>query len=226
LLDIQTVKDLVPRHQKQFITEELVAKLNELDKDPLLVGSFKENFIGYIDVIKTGKYSLEDYKNAVLFVSYKLLGSTDIDTYAKVFPDRYKKLQEAGLNRDQMSPYVSAYKKNKLVQKLIEQTLVPSYIINAPVRQEMINELVGIATRGRSEMARVAAASKVIDITTIPETAKIQLDIGVNDNYTDSIDELRKATEELALAQLQSIKAGKAVKEVAEMQIIEAELDG
>lgn len=225
MLKLDTVKSLVPKPLQASVSQELIDKLNELNKDPILLDSLKENFISHLDVLKTGKYSLEDYKNAVLFVSYKLLGNTDIDAYAKTFPDRYQRLSDSGLSRDEMSPYVSAYKKNKLVTSILERTLVPSHILNAPLHQEAINQLANLMLHSKSDMAKVAAASKLIDATAIPETAKIQLDLGVTDAYRDSIEDLRAATEKFAETQLEGIKSGISVKQIAEMNIIEVEND-
>lgn len=223
MVDINVLKDIVPKNQKSMITQDLVDKVNEWDKDPLLVDSYRENVYGYIGVLKEGKYKIEDYMNAVRFVSYKLLGHSDIDAYAITFPERYKRLIDEGLKRPQMSPYSVAYKKNKLVNAVFEQTIVPSHVLNAPMYQDALNELAHIMVHGKSEMARVTAAGHILTNTKAPEVTKIQLDIGVNNS--DAIGELRKATEELAIEQERSIKAGLSVKYIAESKIIDVEVE-
>lgn len=222
MIEYNVFKDLVPKTQRGLITPEFVDRLNEWNNDPKLVESFKENLLSYTGVLKDGKYKLEDYVYAVKYVSYKLLGSSDIDAYAITFPDRYQRLTDEGLDRNGISPYAAAYKKNKLVNAIIEQTLVPSHVLNAPLHQEALNELAYIMVNGKSEMARVNAATAIIAATKQPEKTKIELDISVNNK--DAINELRRATEELAMAQMNSIKAGVGVKEIAESRIVEAEI--
>ena len=121
-----------------------------------------------------------------------------------------------------MTAYSNQYKSSKLVTAIYEQTLVPSYILNAPLHQKALNELSKIMVSSRSDIARVNAANSILQHTKAPEEAKLKIDIGVDN--TDAIAELRKATEELSMAQLNSIKAGQAVKEIAESTIIDAEI--
>lgn len=222
-ISVEALKAVTPKSQRTMITEDLVGKLNEWDKDPKLMESFKTNVLSYISVLKEGKFKVTDYMNAVRFVSYKLMGYTDVDAYVITFPERYQRLIDEGVPRSEVSPYVSAYKNNALVAKIFEQTIVPTHVLNAPMQQEALNELMRLGLNARSEMARVNALSKVLDATKAPETAKIELDLKMDNK--DAIAELRKATEDLAVEQLRSIQAGKAVKEIAESTIIEAEIE-
>lgn len=223
-LSYDVVKDSLPKAQRNVVTEELIDKLNDMNKDPSLLGSFKENFLGYMEVMKTGKYRIQDYVNAVRFVSYKLIGKSDIDAYSAVFPERYQTLKDQGLSRDQMSPYTSAYKKNKLVIQIMEQTLVPDHIINAPMRQQALNQLADIMLNGRSEMARVQAANNILVNTKAPETTKIELDIGMKEN--DVIAELRNTTQLLAKQQRLAIESGVSTPlDIANSKVIEAEIE-
>jgi hypothetical protein len=217
-LDYNTFLEVLPKNQRKLVTPKLVDKINEMGEDPHLLGSFEDNLLSYGHILANGKYKIEDYVNAVRFVSYKLLGKNDIDCYAVVFPERYKKLRNEGVSRSDMSPYVSAYTKNKLVVQILEQTLVPAHIIKAPLHFEAINELMQIGLTGRSEVARVQALSKVADLTKAPETTKIELDIGMKEN--DVIADLRTATQELAKQQKLAIESGvQSTKEIAHSKI-------
>ena len=222
-IKLETLKDLAPKGQRGMITPELVAKLNDWNKDPKLMESYSDNVLTYISVLKEGRFKITDYMNAVRFVSYKLMGYSDIDAYAIAFPERYERLRGEGLTRDEISPYTSAYKKNVLVAKIFEQTVIPVNVLNNHMAQDALNELMRVGLHGRSEIARVAALSKVLDKTDAPETKKFQLDLGVE--TSDAIAELHKATRELAEEQLASIKAGNSVKAIAESTVIEAEIE-
>lgn len=218
MITLEVLKGVTPKKQRGLITQDLVDTINSWNEDPRLMDSFKENVLSYINVIQDGKYKIQDYVNAVRFVSYKLLGYSDIDAYAITFPDRYQRLLDDGVARADMSPYVAAYTKNKLVVKIFEQTIVPSYVLNAPMHQQALNILADIAINSRSDMARVNACNGILANTKPPEVAKIELDMKIDNK--DAIADLRRATEELALQQLQSIKAGQAVKAIAESKIV------
>ena len=219
MLDIKVVKDLLPKGTRSMVTQELIDKIEDINADPLMAEGFKDNFLSYIGVMKKGKYKIEDYLSAVRFVSHKLLGDTDIDAYTKVFPERYSRLEREGVTREQMGAYVTAYRKNKLVIQVMEQTLVPSHVLNAPLYQEALNVQVNLMMNARSEMVRSRAAESVMEHTRQPETSKIELEIGYKDN--DAIADLRAATNQLALMQLEKIQSGMSTtKEVAHSRIV------
>ena len=216
MIEYNAFRDLVPKTQRGLITPEFVDTLNAWDADPKLVGSFKENLLSYVGVMKDGKYKIEDYVAAVKYVSYKLLGSSDIDAYAITFPDRYQRLMDEGLDRNGISPYAAAYKKNKLVNAIMEQTLVPSHVLNAPLYQQALNELAQIMMYGKSEMARVNAATSILSNTKAPEVSKIQLDIGVQSSV---IDDYEQAMNAMVQKQLELIQAGGDLKAIANASI-------
>ena len=230
-ITVTTLKDLVPKRQRSMITEDLVKQLNEWNEDPKLLDSYRENLLTYIGVLKDGKYKITDYVNAVRFVSYKLMGYSDIDAYAVTFPERYERLRtEEGLTRDEISPYTSAYKKNKLVSAIYEQTIIPVSVLNNHMAQDALNELMKIGLHGRSEMARVNALSKVLDKTDAPEIQKLQLDVGVN--ASDSLSDLKNMLAEVATDQLGYIEKGRvdlktlgALKPNNAEEVIEGEID-
>lgn len=223
-ITLDVLKGVTPRKQKSMITQDVVDKINKWNEDPRLLEGYSENVLSYIKVLQDGRFKITDYLNAVRYVSYKMLGFNDIDAYAATFPDRYQKLIDEGLERTEIGAYTNAYKNNKLVAKIFEQTVIPLHVTNNHMGQEALNELMKIGLNGRSEMARVAALSKVLDKTDVPEVKKLQLDIGVEAN--DAIEELRRAQAKLAEAEYKAITSGsRTVKEVAESIIVEAEVE-
>lgn len=229
-LTINALKDITPKSQRSMITQDLVDKLNQWGEDPKLMESYGDNVLSYIGVLKEGKFKITDYMNAVRFVSYKLMGHSDIDAYIITFPERYERLLADGVPREDMSPYVSAYKKNALVVKIFEQTVIPVNVLNNHMAQDSLNELMKIGLHGRSEMARVAALSKVLDKTDAPETKKMQLDIGVNPG--EVIGEYEEAMRAMVAQQKALIEQGGDLKAITNAKIkrpeevIEAEIDG
>ena len=64
----------VPTKLKVSVTQDLVDKLNNISTDDLHAETIKENFVSYTKVLMDGRYKLEDYMNAVAYVSYKMMG--------------------------------------------------------------------------------------------------------------------------------------------------------
>jgi hypothetical protein len=221
-IEYDDFRKALPSKHRHWLSEELVDKINDMAEDPQLMETFRDNLFGCMDVLSNSRNNVTEYVNAVKYISLRLMGNKDLDAYSIVFPDRYKKLEEKGLSRSEMGSYVAAYNKSKIVVKLMEQTLIPSYIVNAPLHQKAINELVNIGLNGRSEMARVNALSKVAELTKMPEENRIKLDIGIDNG--DAINELRKATQELAKQQKLAIESGaNTTKEIAHSNIITVE---
>ena len=122
-----------------------------------------------------------------------------------------------------MSPYTSAYKKNKLVNQIFEQTLVPNHVLNAPLYQSALNVQADLMLSAKSEMVRMNAANSILTHLKAPEVTKIELDVDIK--QTDSIAELQSTMSKLAEQQVSMIADGSAkAKEVVEMDIITAEV--
>lgn len=229
-LELNTVKALLPKGTRAMVTEELVDKLERFNEDPLLVDSFKENFLTYINVMKSGKYKIDDYLYAVKFVSHKLLGDSDINAYAKAFPERYERLIAEGLDRSQMGAYVTAYRKNKLVIQIMEQTLVPSHVLNAPMYQEALNVQYDLMMNARSEMVRMKAAESVLEHTKQPEVSKLDIKIGLDAEGKDRQDKLYNQMAEIAKNQQIMLQNGARLEDIQKLnirtaEVIDAEVD-
>ena len=81
----------MPKKFRHNVTEDMVKFINATEGDEFR-DIYKENLLGFSDVMQLGRYGMTEYLNAVKFVSYKLLGDSNTIAYAKVFPDRYQRL--------------------------------------------------------------------------------------------------------------------------------------
>ena len=216
-LTLVQLQGCVPRKWRHNVTEDMIKLVNaEPDEDFRQI--YKENLLGFSDVIGSGKYKMTHYVDAVKFVSYKLLGDTNLIAYAKVFPDRYQRLVDKNMPAKNISSFATAYNKNDLVHKILERTLVPVHILNMDVHQEAINVQAELMRCAKSETVRQKAAECLIMQLKAPEAAKIAIDV----NYSnDSIDELRETTRALAQQQLKLIQSGAVTAEhIAHSDII------
>lgn len=71
MITVEQLKSALPVRMGKSVNDALVARLNEMIADPDACDNFRDNFISYAHVAQSGKYSLEDYVNAVMYVSYK-----------------------------------------------------------------------------------------------------------------------------------------------------------
>ena len=219
MLALESVKKLVPKNQRTLITQEFLDKLEASVSDSLVAEQFKENFVTYLNVLSKGKYKMEDYINAVKYVSFKLLGYSNINAYIATFPERYERLKAEG--QTQIEAFVSMYNKNKLVMQIYEQTIVPSYVLNAPMHQQALNTLAAMIidddVRG---MTKVKACEAILQYTKQPDIVKGELTIGIE--QSDTINDLREITENLAdTYRMMLEKKGMKLKDVAEANIID-----
>lgn len=224
MLDIDKVKETLPARLKNNVTQDLVDKLNTISSDPTHCEIIKENFVGYVNTLQNGKYKIEDYMNAVAYVSYKLMGYSNQDSYFRTFPDRHARLVANGASAKDISSYVSSYNKNKLVNNILEQSLIPVWILNQDAVQKAINTQVEIMSDGdNSAIARTQAANSLLTHLAKPkEAANIQLNIGTQES--EVLKDLNAAMEKMAKQQIELIERGVSAKEIAEATIIEGEV--
>lgn len=222
-LTIDQFRRVVPKHLRNNVTEDLINKFNNCVLDEEFRESVRETILGYTTVLQDGKFKLQDYINACKYVSFKLMGNSNYDSYVKTFPDRYQRLIGEGSSVDKISAYVSAYNKRVLVNRILEQTLIPTYVLNAEIHQKAINVQADLMMNAKSEKVRTDAANSLLNHLKQPEKKQIEVDIGIKE--TDSIKELREATTALAKQQKEMIAENvMSAKEIAESKIIEGEL--
>ena len=202
---------------RKYLTDDLVNVINA-EPDSELRRVFRDNTLSFASVLSAGKYSLTAYINAVKFVSLKLLGDKSSTAYGKVFPDRYQALVDKGTSPSQIASFADNYGKTGLITKIMEQTMVPTHILNASIYQDAINVQAELMHTAKSEMVRQKAAETLISNLTAPVIAKVELGV----NYSnDLVEDLRATTKALAQQQLKMILNGQSsAKEVAHSEIL------
>ena len=202
---------------RKYLTDDLVNVINA-EPDSELRRVFRDNTLSFASVLSSGKYSLAAYINAVKFVSLKLLGDKPSTAYSKIFPDRYQNLVDKGTSSSQIASFADNYGKSTLITKIMEQTLVPTHILNAGIYQEAINTQADLMRTAKSELVRQKAAESLISNLTAPAATKVEIDIGYSN---DIVEDLRNTTKALAQQQLKMIMNGQAsAGEIAGSEII------
>ena len=207
-LSVEKVRASVPRTFRDNITEDFLEKLEEAMKDPEAGRIMKDNFLTYSKVLEefNGTIKIWDYVYAIKFISYKLLGYTLTEAFTRVFPNRVEKLVQEGSER-RIASLAKHYNQNKLVNKIYQQTMIPSYVLNAPLFQEALDTLAEMIrddnVRG---MAKVKACETILSYTKPPEVTKAEVEVKVSRDST--IDELRDIAERFSKDMQKAISNG------------------
>lgn len=221
-LTVEQVEKALPANLKNAATQSLTDQINNIVSDPIVAEQVRNNFISYTSVLKDGKFKTEDYLHAVTYVSYKLMGDTNQDAYFKTFPQRHAALVARGVTSKDISAYVSAYNKGKLVNLILEQTLVPTWVLNADIYQRAINTQADLMINAQSEMVRTQAANSILTHLAKPKEAGPLINLDMREN--SGMSELKDLLTNLARKQRDMIQEGTvSTKDIAEQRIIEGE---
>ena len=216
----ELVARALPGNLKSAATDQLADMINQISTDPIIAEQIRDNFLSYTSVLKDGKYKVEDYLNAVAYCSYKLMGDSNQDAYFKTFPQRYANLVAAGRTPKEISAYVAAYAKGQLVNKIMEQTLVPSWVLNQHMYQAALNTQFKIMTDDDvSPKVRSDAADSLLTHLAKPKEAGPLINIDMGE--TSGMNELKDALARMAQQQQTLINAGVSTREIAAQDIVD-----
>lgn len=223
-LTVDVVQRAIPPKMKVRVTQDMVDKLNNLSTDPLAAEAIRENFISYTHVLRDSKNTLTQYLDAIKYVSYKLMEKTNRDSWMLTFPEKYQKLISNGADDNIINGHVASYNKGKLVNSIMEQVLVPSWVINQPLYQKALNVQAELMLTAKSEKVRSDAANSILTHVKKPETQRVEMDISHKDN--SGLKELNETLLALAETQQDAIRKGASTKEIAHTPLEIIDQDG
>ncbi len=219
MLTQDDVRQALPIHLKNAATKELVDALNNIPLDPEVADTIRDNFISYSKVLKEGKYKIEDYMNAIAYVTFRMMGYNNQESYARTFPQRYNALVAQNKSSKDISSYVAMYNKGKLVNAIMEQSMIPVWLINHDVMQKAINHQVYLMENAKSELVQMQAAKALMDTLKKPESKDINVNIGTTEDK--GVEELRNMMVGLAERQKQLIEQGVSTRDIAHQKLID-----
>jgi len=205
-LSLDEFKSALPDKVKKSINQTLIDQINATLSNPEEFEHYRNNLISYTRVMQDGRFKIEQYLNAVRYVSFKLMGCSNIDAYSRTFPDKMVRFNAEGVEGKDIASYVTAYNKSKLVNLIFEQTLIPAHVLNQDLFQRALNVQADLMLHAKSEKVRADAANSLLTHLKPPETKKVELEISAKED--SSIEQLRRATLELAAQQRELIQSG------------------
>lgn len=212
-------KAALPEKMKKSINKQLMDSINKTFSDPDMYETYRDNLLSYTRVMQDGKFRIDQYLNAVKYCSFKLMGKTNIDSFTLTFPAKIQRWTTQGIQGKDIASYVTAYNKSKLVNLIMEQSLVPTWVLNQDIFQQAINTQAELMMFAKSEKVRSDAANSLLSHLKAPETNKIELEVSVKED--SAIAGLRRVTSELVAAQREALRAGTvSVQEMAEQDLI------
>lgn len=214
----------MPPSLKHNITDNLVNMVNTASNDVDELENIRGNFVNFSSVMREGRYSMEEYFNAVKYVSFKLMQHNNQEAYIRTFPDRYQNLLARGATPKEISSYVHAYNKGKLVNAIWEQSIIEPWILYNDKFSLGIKALVEVIEDPNvSNRDKWSSADKLLTHLKKPETAA-GLNINIGTTVTeDTLDRLDQALDRLSNMQQSTIGNGSNAKEIAESNIINGE---
>jgi len=186
-LTIEEVRGSLPANFRNNITTHMVDQLNSLSTDPEEARYMRENFVTFSQVLMEGRYKVGDYVRAVMYVSHKVMGKSNMGAYVATFPDRHQSMVDRGKQPKDISSIVSAYNKGDLVTKVMERAIVPSWVLNQGMFQDALQTQHDLMTNDDvSDKVRCEAANSLLSHLAKPvvNKAELKIDIGLNDGMS------------------------------------------
>lgn len=222
-LTVDQFKDSLPASLKKSVNQELIDKITQTLSGPDMYETYRENLLSYTHVMQDGKFKVSGYIDAVKYVSHKLMGRTNLDAFSITFPQKIIAWTSNGVSSKDIASYVTAYNKSKLVNLLMEQTLIPSWVLNQDLYQKALNVQADLMLNANSEKVRSDAANSILTHLKQPETQKMELQISARED--GSIAALRESTMQLVEMQKKMIMSGAMnAQQIAHTKVIEGEL--
>jgi len=204
MLTLGQVRDSLPANFRNNITGHMVDQLNSLSKDPEEARYIRENFVSFSQVLMEGRYKVGDYVRAVMYVSHKVMGKSNMASYIATFPERYQSMIDRKKEPKDISSIVTAYNKGQLVTKVMERAIVPSWILNQGMFQTALQTQHDLMVDVQvSDKVRCEAANSLLTHLKKPEVnkAELKIEVGLNDGMAA----LEASLVEMSERQLNSI---------------------
>lgn len=221
-LQLEAVKASLTKKKAKKVTQEIIDEMNQVIANPDFGESLAENYMNFIGVLRErNRCSLAQYHKAIMFYTLVEGGSTLVKAYMQVFPDRVayrRKLYPERSSSVDLAHESSRYNRSNLVMDIRKTDTLSVKLIHRNLLHEAILKQADLMRTAKSELVQQKASETLMRELKPDEEANINLNI--NDGSTKVLEDLRKATAELAKQQFGRIIEGTAVKDIAASKIV------
>lgn len=221
MLTLNQVKESLPVNFRNNVTQDMVNQLNTLSTDPHEARIIRDNVITFAQVLQEGRFKFGEYVKAAMYVSYKLMGKSNLESYKLTFPDRYADMVKTNKPSKDVASIVSAYNKGLIVTKITERSIVPSWVLNQDIFQKALETqhdiMIDTAMPARD---RVAAANSLIMALKKPDVLKAELEVTIKND--DGMAALEERLNQLSKKQLEilNMDPNMTAQDIAEMALV------
>ena len=221
MLTLNQVKESLPVNFRNNVTQDMVNQLNTLSTDPHEARIIRDNVITFAQVLQEGRFKFGEYVKAAMYVSYKLMGKSNLESYKLTFPDRYADMVKTNKPSKDVASIVSAYNKGLIVTKITERSIVPSWVLNQDIFQKALETqhdiMIDTAMPARD---RVAAANSLIMALKKPDVLKAELEVTIkNDDGMAALEERLNALSKKQL-EILNMDPNMTAQDIAEMALV------
>jgi len=213
-------QETLPKKFGGAINQSTIDEINKLVEDPDYGEEFKSSMVTYTSVLSgKDKWSFKMYMEATKFFSLRAMGMSQIDSYAKVFPERLQVRLDSGFDKNILRGEAARYDGNKLVNAIREQSQVPFHLRNQGAAQDALNQLISLMYTARSDVAKVSAATAVLKETRPPEAQKIELQVGLSEDAVEQQEKQNEQLRDIANNQRKLLEQGYSIDEVQKIHV-------
>ena len=219
-LTLEYFQSTLPKQYKKLISQDIVTEINHLVTDPDYGKEFQESVVTAMSILDgREKWSLRKYVDAIKFYSLTAAAMPQAKAYAMVFPERLQARLDRGETIHDMNGEASRFNSTELVNKIRAQALVPIHLVNQGTVQLAINKLTDIMLTGRSEVAKVSAATALLKELRPPETQKVELQLGLSDEARAAQDKQNQQLISIAENQRRLLEAGHSIDDIQKIHV-------
>ncbi len=226
----EQLKGFLPRGSSARLTDEVLAKINNTEKDVGIPQDvFNEQILSYTHLLKGG-VSMDQLVNAIRFCNIRMIDKmSNAKAWKIVFPVKAKEIEGRGQSVDS---FASMYNNTKLVTEISKLVLMPLHITFAPLHMAAVKKqfdlMNGIGAKGDdyvSPTVQQKAAETLAMLTKVPEDNSIELKIGMSDEAISVQQNLTEQLGQMAEIQLARLAAGGDLAEVQQLGITFTDAD-
>lgn len=214
MLTLEEFRYTLPVNLRTFATEKLYGTVVDLVTDPDVGSIYRDNIISFSKVLDpqfsninyNSGQSIQRYLKAVKFCTFKLMGATNVEAFARVNPKKYAEYKIGGKKKT-LEAAVSTLSHSKMVIDIMNLGLLGSHIVYQDYYAEAILKSVELMRGSRSERIQMESSHFLATHLQAPETAKIDLNI-TNQQQSSALNDLRSVLKDMASEQQASIQSG------------------
>lgn len=225
-ITVERLKSLLPRKTNVAVTEEIVALINNMEKDTGLPQELmEEDVMSYTHLLGGMKgVGMKDLVNAIKYCNLKR-NYDNKDAWAIVFPEKYKRLVE---ENKQIDNHVSMYNASKMVIAVDKEMLIPVSMQYAPyfhaaVKKnfDLMNGIAAPDADGKkmnvSPMVQHLAAKELAVLTKPLEEQKLSVTVNPGEAAISMQSEMNEQLKAIVAGQRKRLEAGEDIIDVQQI---------